>query len=138
MRNHHEGGCHCGKVRYQTTGLPVWIGACHCRQCQRITGTAFTMGAYFIENDVKIDNGELEQYEYSSDESGKWHRLEFCSNCGTNVTWTGETAPGERGVAIGTFDDPNWIEVNTHTWTRSAHHSVLIPPGAKIFTTGPS
>lgn len=96
------------------------------------------MGAYFSEEDVEFVSGELRQYEYSSDESGKWHRLEFCETCGSNVTWTGETAPGERGIAVGTFDDPDWLDIKTHTWTRSKHHSVLIPPGVKSYLTGPS
>ena len=138
MSKIHEGGCFCGKVRYKTSGTPTWVGACHCRQCQRLTGTAFFMAAYFEEKDVDVTSGELKQFEYSSDESGRWHRPEFCVNCGTNVTWTGETTPGERGIAIGTFDDPDWLDVTTHTWTRSAHHSVLIPPDATTFSTGPS
>ncbi len=137
MRKIHEGGCFCGNVRYRVIGLPTWIGACHCRQCQSYTGSAFSMGAYFIENEVHV-SGELKKYRYNSDESGRWHQLEFCTNCGTNVTWTGETTPGERGIAIGTFDDPDWIDVRTHTWTRSAHHSVQIPPDAEVFSTGPS
>lgn len=137
MSEIHEGGCFCGKVRYRVTALATWVGACHCRQCQSYTGSAFSMGAYFRESEVHV-SGELKKYRYNSDESRRWHQLEFCTNCGTSVTWTGETAPGERGIAIGTFDDPNWLDVKIHTWTRSAHHSVPIPPDAEVFATGPS
>ena len=133
-----EGGCLCGSVRFRVTGEPTWCGACHCTQCQRLTGTAFSMGIYFEESDIVILSGVLKHYEYNSDETGRWHRLEFCENCGTNVTWTGESTPGERGVAGGTFDDPDWLDINTHSWTRSAHHSVVIPPDAMTFLTCPS
>jgi hypothetical protein len=138
MSENHEGRCLCGSVQYRTTGEPTWIGACHCRQCQRLTGTAFSMGVYFLDTDVEIISGSLNQYEYRSDESGGWHILEFCKNCGTNVTWTGQTSPGERGIAIGTFDDPNWLDVKRHSWTRSAHRSVIIPHDAVSFEKGPS
>ena len=78
----HEGGCLCGSVRYEVNGEPTWCGACHCRQCQRWTGTAFLIGAYFLDTQVVITSGILKQYEFNSDESGRWLRLEFCEKCG--------------------------------------------------------
>jgi hypothetical protein len=41
--------------------------------------------------------------------------------------------PGERWIAIGTFDDPDWVDIELHIWTKSAHHSVVIPPNATSF-----
>ena len=53
-----EGGCHCRAVRFRALNEPVRKAACHCRSCQRRTGSAFGMGAYFSEVDVQLD-GEL-------------------------------------------------------------------------------
>lgn len=132
----HEGGCLCGSVRYQANGEPTWCGACHCKQCQRWTGTAFLIGAYFPDAQVEILNGNLKHYEYRSDESGRWLRLEFCEKCGTTVSGTAESVPGQRWIAGGTFDDPNWLDVKLHVWTDSAHHSVHFPPEAVTFPGG--
>ena len=54
--------------------------------------------------------------------------MEFCANCGTTVTWTLELFPDGRGVAGGSFDDPRWLTIERHTWTRSKQHWVPIPP----------
>ena len=83
-----EGGCLCGAVRYRVTGEPVRSSACHCTYCQRRTGSAFGVGAYFRDNDVEIMRGDLKTYEYRSDESGRWLKTQFCTGCGTTVTWT--------------------------------------------------
>ena len=138
MSVNQEGGCLCGAVRYRVTGEPTWRGACHCTQCQRLTGSAYAVGIYFKESDVEILSGALKQYIYHAYEGGRWIRIQFCELCGTNITWIAESTPGERGIAGGTFDDSNWVDVDTHSWTRSAHHSVSIPPGAVTFPAGPS
>jgi hypothetical protein len=58
----HEGGCVCGAVRYRVRNAPARTSACHCRFCQRRTGSAFGIGAYFREADVEILSGELRTY----------------------------------------------------------------------------
>ena len=134
----HEGGCLCGAVRYEVNGEPTWCGACHCKLCQRWTGTAFLIGAYFLDTQVTVKSGVLRQYEFTSDESGHWLRLEFCDQCGTTVTGTAESAPGQRWIAGGTFDDPNWLNVKMHIWTQSAHHSVFFPPDVATYPASQS
>jgi hypothetical protein len=129
----HEGGCVCGAVRYRVTNAPFRTGVCHCKFCQRRTGSAFGVGVYFKKQDFQLTRGALNSYEHKSDESGRWLRMEFCPACGTTVSWTLELFPDARGVAGGTFDDPSWIKVERHTWTRSKQHWVPIPPGTDTF-----
>ena len=38
-----EGGCLCGKVRYSADAEPVFVGVCHCKNCQKGTGGAFAV-----------------------------------------------------------------------------------------------
>lgn len=134
MADIHEGGWVCGTVRYRPVGVPnpTLTGVCHCTNCQRRTGSAFGISVYFADTDVVITQGELKSYTYRSDESRRWARMEFCPTCGTTVMWTAEAAPGFRGVAGGTFDDPNWFELHVHAWTRSAQHWMVYPPGVTI------
>jgi hypothetical protein len=94
-------------------GDPKVAGVCHCHLGKRRTGSAFGMSAYFDEAAVRITSGELKTYEYRSDESGRSVKTEFCANCGTTVTATLEALSGARGITIGTFDEPNWINLQT-------------------------
>ena len=135
MAETHEGGCLCGTVRYRVVGNPNLAGVCHCRFCQRRTGSAFGVSAYFDEAAVQITSGVLKTYEYRSDESNRWLKAEFCPTCGTTVTWTAEVYPGARGIAGGTFDDPSWIKPQFHAWTRSAQRWVVFPPDVETFET---
>lgn len=132
----HEGGCLCGAVRYRVKADPVRASACHCTSCQRRTGSAFGVGAYFRGEDVEILRGELKTYEYRSDETQRWLRTEFCVNCGGTVTWTAEALPGMRAIAGGSFDDPKWLRVERFGWMRSALPWVVAPPGVECFEKG--
>jgi len=137
MAEIHEGGCLCGTVRYRVIGGPNLTAVCHCTRCKRMTGSAFSMPAYFDEAAVKITSGVLKTYECHSDETTRWLKLEFCPNCGTTVTWTAEGSPRARGIAVGTFDDPNWIKPSAHIWTRSALHWMAFPGEVTAFETVP-
>jgi hypothetical protein len=137
MAEVHEGGCLCGAVRYRVIGEPNLAGVCHCTRCKRMSGSAFSIPAYFDEAAVRVTSGTLKTYECRSDETNRWLKLEFCPACGTTVTWTGEQMPGARGIAGGTFDDPNWIRPTAHFWTRSALHWTAFPTTVEAFETVP-
>jgi hypothetical protein len=53
VRDHLEGGCACGALRYRLTSAPMFVHCCHCRDCQRQTGSAFVINA-LIETDRVI------------------------------------------------------------------------------------
>jgi hypothetical protein len=132
-----EGGCLCGAVRYRTKGEPARSSVCHCTFCQRRSGSAFGVGAYFNEADVEFtQRGVTKTYEHLSDESGRWLRIEFCLNCGGTVTWTAEALPGMRAIAVGSFDDPKWFQPGRFGWMRSAHPWIIPPPGVEVFPQG--
>jgi hypothetical protein len=131
----HEGGCLCRAVRYRVKNEPVRASVCHCRNCQRRTGSAFGIGAYFRDEDVEL-SGELTGYEYRSDETGRWLRTQFCARCGTTLTWTAEALPGMRAIAGGSFDDPDWLKIDRHGWTRSRQKWFVFPPQVQVFEKG--
>jgi len=132
----HEGGCLCGGVRYRVRGRPVVGLVCHCTFCQRRLGSAFAMVAYFDDKAVEFTGGQLAEYEHRSDESGRWLRIGFCPRCGTTVTQTVEVRPGLRAIAVGTFDDPDWVGIERHIWVRSKRAWVAVPPDVTVFPQG--
>ena len=128
-----EGGCVCGALRYRVRGTPFRTTACHCTMCQKRTGSAFGIGAYFKDEEIEFLRGERKTFELRSDASGRWLRFEFCPNCGTQVTWTLEAMPGLRAVGLGTFDDPKWLTPNRFGWFGSGHPWVKVPEGVEVF-----
>ncbi len=133
MSEVHEGGCLCSAIRYGVKGNPQRASVCHCTFCQRRTGSAFGFHAFFEEQNVEFSGDELTTYEHRSDESNHWLRLHFCKRCGTTVMMTTEGRPGVRFMMGGTFDDPNWVKIDRHIWTRSAQHWEVLPQNVDCF-----
>ena len=136
MTDVHKGGCVCGSVRYQITGDPVAATVCHCRFCQKRTGSAFSQPVFFNFGQVAFSGGPMKMYVHHSDESNRWLRMQFCARCGTTVAWTAERRPGTIGISGGTLDDPDWVTGRKHMWVRSAQKATVIPADAQCFEMG--
>ena len=132
MSGFTEGGCLCGAVRYRAKGPALRTLACHCRFCQRMTGTASYVSSTFQVDAVEF-TGVLSAYEHRSETSGKAIRVHFCSACGTTVTLTFERWPEYRAISRGTFDDPNCVEIESHIWTESAQSGVILPANTDCY-----
>ena len=141
MSDIHEGGCLCGTVRYRVTGNPdatEGTGICHCTFCKRRSGGAFGVQVYFPKDAFQLVSGELKTYQYRSDVTGRWIRLEFCPNCGTTVTWLAEWSPELRSIALGTFDDPTWLPPpQWAVFGRSAIPWITHPRNVDVYPTSP-
>lgn len=126
------GGCQCGAVRFCTTDTPVRAMACHCTTCKLRSGSPYGVGVYFNENQFEYIQGTVQSYQFESDTSGRWIRNEFCSSCGSTISWTLEMRPGLRAIAGGAFDDPDWYTIEAHIWTRSARSDMAYPEGMAV------
>ena len=128
----NEGGCLCGSVRYRATGVPLRTLVCHCRFCQKMTGSSFYAESMFPVDAVEI-NGRLDVYDHRSVTSGKAVHVHFCPRCGTTVTLTFDRWPEYRAISRGTFDDPNWVDIGSHIWTESAQSGTVLPAQTDCF-----
>jgi hypothetical protein len=137
-----EGGCLCGAVRYTFSG-DVLLGAiCHCRDCQRASGSAFHIGMVVPRKGLTITQGELRTYRHVG-ESGRWIDRSFCPICGSGILHELERrGPDVVVIKAGTFDDPRrftpnreifvqsklpWVVVNAQTEQREGMGGT--PPG---------
>jgi hypothetical protein len=133
----HEGGCLCGDVRYKTTAEPVRVTICHCKFCQRFTGSAYLVEPIFRREDVVFHGTPAKTYEHRSDSSQKRVTLNFCGRCATTIYLDLERFSDILGLCGGTFDDPNWFDRSKdkcrHIFTRSAQAGVILPPDMKLY-----
>jgi hypothetical protein len=129
--NAMDGGCTCRQVRYRLIGLPMIVHACHCRWCQRETGTAHALNALYEADRVVHTAGEPEIIDTPS-ASGKGQKIARCPACKVAV-WSNYAGLGAaaRFVRVGTLDNPDLLPPDIHIFTASKQPWVVIPPGAK-------
>jgi hypothetical protein len=128
-----EGGCLCGKVRFTASQLPTRTFVCHCKFCQRVTGSSFYAESIFPMEAVRFNEGELRQYEHRSENSKKKVFIHFCPSCGTTLGLTFERWPDVRAISRGCYDNPNAVEITSHIWTESAQTGVVLPAEVDCF-----
>jgi len=129
---HHPGSCFCGAVQYRLTADPMFVHACHCRDCQKQTGGPFAINAIIEAAHVEILAGEPAATAMTTD-SGGAHDIYRCTDCGSAL-WSDY---GRRGtilfVRAATLDAPDRCPPDVHIFTRSKLACVDIPDGARVF-----
>src|SRR6202007_16025 len=114
-----EGGCACGAVRYRLTAPPLIVHACHCRDCQKQTGSAFVLNIWIERSHVEADHS-LPGSVMVKGGSAKPHQVFFCKDCGTRLWSKYHAAPGDTVLLrAGTLDQPETIAPDVHIFTRS-------------------
>ena len=106
MPGSFAGGCACGAVRYECTAAPLFSLNCHCRDCQRETGSAFAPILAVPRAAFAVTQGRPKYFDLKAD-SGHTTRRSFCAQCGSSLF--GE--PGSRvdivTIRAGSLDDPS-------------------------------
>jgi hypothetical protein len=75
-----KGGCACGAVRYRLASAPMFVHCCHCRDCQRQTGSAFVLNALIEADRVTTLSGDLDPVAVPTD-SGRLREIYRCPSC---------------------------------------------------------
>ena len=132
MTEIREGGCACGAVRYRMTAQPMFVHCCHCRDCQRQTGSAFVLNALVEADRVEILSGVPEPVAVPTN-SGRPHDIMRCPACRTAL-WShygGRTALSF--VRVGTLDAPESLSPDVHIYVRSKLPWVGLPDSVPAF-----
>jgi hypothetical protein len=112
------GGCLCGSVRYTSTAEQVRAIVCHCRDCQRFSGSVFGALAIVPKASLTI-NGTMKTFT-SPGGSGKPMLRHFCPDCGSSIAEEVAAAPGAVVLNIGTLDEPKSITPTTEIFCDDA------------------
>jgi len=128
-----EGGCACGALRYKLTADPLIVHACHCRNCQRLTGSAFVTNIWIEKKFVETVSGVPKSFKLSGG-SGNPHEVFFCDRCGTYLWSKYYAAPGDTVLLrVGTLDHPEAIKPDVHIFTRSKLPWLDLPKDVPAF-----
>lgn len=130
-----QGGCLCGKIRYSTSADPVFTGVCHCHNCQKETGSAFSV-VIAVPKAALTVKGTLKAYNGTGD-SGQAVYRKFCPDCGSAVTIEAAVMPDVAMINAGTLDDTSAVQPAMHIYCSSKQNWVQIPAGVKSFPKMP-
>jgi hypothetical protein len=134
MKTPFTGGCLCGNIRYECSAEPVFMGNCHCRDCQQATGTAYAAAILVPRHAVTI-TGDVKYYEVKGD-SGRLVGRGFCPNCGSRL-FAKPPTPELIGITASSLDDPSWFEPKIDFYTASAQPWDYMNPDLPKFAKFP-
>jgi hypothetical protein len=125
-----EGGCACRVVRYRLRAAPLYVHCCHCRWCQRETGSAFALNALIEATRVELLAGPHEDILTPS-HSGEGQVIARCPSCRVAVWSLYGSNPAIRFIRVGTLDEPDRCPPDIHIFTASKQPWVVLPEGAR-------
>ena len=127
----YTGGCQCGKVRYELSGEIYRLNICHCKDCQRQSGSAFGMSLVIPKESFKLTSGELKTFQLSAD-SGRVKTCAFCPDCGVRIY---NQTSALNSLKPGTLDDTSWLMPDGHYWTKSKQGWFVLPNNIPCYET---
>ena len=136
MSEAREGGCQCGRVRYRFEGEPISLAVCHCKECQRQTGSAFGMSLTVREKDFQLLKGELKTFDRAAD-SGRTVTCAFCPECGTRIYHQPHYRKDAINIKPGTFDDTSFLQPKLEVWTKRKHAWITFSGELRSFEEQP-
>lgn len=131
------GHCLCGQFSYETSSDPVVTAVCHCKNCQRQAGSAFSI-IVAVPSASLTTHGTLKTYADNAD-SGAVVSRQFCPDCGSPIFSLVPGSPGMTFIKAGTLDDTEALKPQVEVWIKSAQPWArltglpafdTVPPGA--------
>ena len=114
------GRCLCGGVTYSADAEPVVQAVCHCTDCQRQTGSPFSVIVGVPRAALKVEASTLASYATTGEDHGGETERSFCSACGSPVFSIAAVMPELAFIKAGSLDDASWLEPGVEVWTSSA------------------
>lgn len=130
------GGCHCGSLRYEVVGEPLTCYTCHCTDCQKATGSAFTMAVILQTPMLRVTHGATKVDRYTSNDVAL--NRHACEMCGTTIWLTAAEHPDFLALRGGTVDDKSSVEPVAHLWFQSALPWIQVSPDQKVYQQQPT
>ena len=116
-----SGSCLCGAVQYSSdVEEPIMTAICHCENCQRQTGTAFSIIVAVPEDSISFENKDSLKEYLDQGQSGKAVHRKFCGDCGSPIMSLVDNAPGLGILKAGTLNDKSWLNPTIEFWCSTS------------------
>lgn len=129
------GACQCGQVQLQLHSAPLFSYACHCHDCQKRTGSAFSMGLVCAAEGISI-NGQLSSWTRTS-EDGHTNTRYSCADCGNIIYGASTASEGLWKLQTGLLEDTSDLRPEVHIWISRKQHWLTLPPGVPTYDSQP-
>jgi hypothetical protein len=120
-----KGSCLCGNVQYSSAAEPIAQAVCHCLDCQKQTGTAFSVVVGLHEADLEL-SGASHATCVTFGDTGIQTIRHFCNNCGSPIYSQPQAYPGIAFLKVGTLDDTTWVNPTLNVYCETAQSWVTI------------
>jgi len=130
-----EGSCQCGNVTYELLAPPLMVAACHCKECQKLSTSAFSITAMVNADSVKF-KGTMKDWSRNSD-SGNISAAKFCPGCGNRLYHFNPNEPDKIKLKPSNLSDTRIINPTIHVWVSEKQDWYQIPDGVKAFDKQP-
>jgi hypothetical protein len=130
------GSCLCRAIRFEVSIPITELRACHCKNCQKTSGTAGSVNAMIPSSSLRITQGTPKRFTATADSGRILHRF-FCGECGSPLFSRRELTPENTALRIGALDDAPPMTITAHIWTRSARSWAHIDPATQQFSGQP-
>jgi hypothetical protein len=110
------------------------MAACHCTECQKQTGSSFSIIVAVPRDALEVQGDSLSSFTTVGTDSGQEVARHFCRECGSPIVSLGDGMPELAFIKAGTLEDRSWLEPQMHVWCDSAQPWVPLDghPGAKL------
>ncbi len=122
-----NGSCQCGGVRYTLKAAPLAVIACHCKACQKLSTSAFSITAVVNSKDVEFE-GEMAEWSRLAD-SGNTNAARFCPTCGNRIYHYNPAEPGKIKLKPASLDDTSILRPTAHIWLSQKQAWFEVPAG---------
>lgn len=113
------GGCACGKIRFEAEVEATDAYLCHCRMCQRASGSVSLALVNLPQQAVRW-SAEPDWYA-----SSPIAERPFCAGCGTSLGFRYTSGTDKMDVTVAAFDDPSRFTPTSHFGAESLHEAWL-------------
>ncbi len=126
-----KGSCQCGGVTYTLLSEPNLIAACHCKECQKLSTSAFSLTA-MVDVDTVVFEGEMQEWSRVAD-SGNVSAAKFCPTCGNRIYHFNPAEPEKIKLKPSNLSDTSLIQPSVHIWVSEKQDWFQIPDNVKVF-----
>ncbi|KJK05699.1 MULTISPECIES: GFA family protein [Pseudomonas] len=132
-----DGGCLCGSVHYSSAMAPLTTAVCHCTDCQKQSGSAFSINLLLPAEGFVVQGNSLANYEKAG---GSGHPVKrfFCNACGSALYSEIAAMPGVLAIKAGTLSNAARVQPGMHLWCASALPWVTVDRDLPCFEQAPS